>query len=120
MILRARALFGGEESLPVPSLLRDLAVDLAIEAGQDDPFPFIDQAALLVREAGLEHLVGEATLFEVRAMTRAGARIEKDRAAARAVAFHDLPAALRPYDGGELQRRQILDAMSVSLEKGSG
>lgn len=70
-------------------------------------------AALLVRRAGLQHLVTEATEAEVLALAQAGEVLQGEQLAAIAVAVHDPALAVQPLDGGATVRRQVIrDALA--------
>lgn len=87
------------------SLLRKLA-GRDESAFRKDPHKALLDAALLVRRAGLEHLVTEAEPAEVLAMATAGERIAQERAA---LLFADPASALEPIDGGAAKREALLE-----------
>jgi len=63
--------------------------------------------ALLVRRAGLEHLVTEADSEEIIALAAAGDELEMERAAYLAKALADPAEALRAFDGGAAIRARV-------------
>jgi hypothetical protein len=79
----------------------------------------LPEAALLLRRAGLEHLVtGFPSPEEVQALANAGDVLELERAAALARAIHDRGAALAPFDGGACVRAET-KALAYALSRGN-
>jgi len=68
----------------------------------------LDRAALLVRRAGLVHLVTDVTEVEAEALARAGVTVAREDAILLVDALLDPPAALEPFDGGASKRQQTL------------
>ena len=100
------------------SLLRSLitARDLCDSDGKPDKKAAaraLLNAALLVRRAGLEHLVTEATEGEVLALAQAGEVLLEEHFAALVVALRDPARAIASLDGGATLRREVLrDALA--------
>jgi hypothetical protein len=73
-----------------------------------DPAAELLDAALVVKRAGLEHLVTEATGVEVHALAKAGEILAKERIAALVLALSDPTRAIAPFDGGAASGREVL------------
>lgn len=87
------------------SLLRQL-VDQNLR--EENESLAIFEAALLVRQAGLEHLVTEATEEEVVALACAGERLVAEHATVLARAFRAPEEVSRIFDKGESLRRSFM------------
>lgn len=82
-------------------LLRQLVLDRGLGPSLERD---LRDAAVLVHKAGLQHLVTEATLAEVRAMAEAGDLLEEERRLRLVHAVLEPGEAFRKVDGGRLQR----------------
>lgn len=81
----------------------------------DEEHP-LDTCALLVRRAGLEHLVVDPSCAEVQAMADAGDRLAMERAALQVAAFLAPAEAMRPFDGGASARALLKRAAYAASE----
>jgi hypothetical protein len=63
--------------------------------------------ALVVRRAGLEHLLEDVTVEEIDALCRAGTSLLKEQVAYIVAAIRAPEEALRPFDGGAAARQQL-------------
>lgn len=101
------------------SLLRELMNESALHGDLADAFRTLKEAALLVRKAGLEHLVTEATEVEVKALAEAGEIVAKEHAVLLTVSLMDPASAVAPFDGGALLRRSVMRA-ALAASQGGG
>lgn len=85
------------------SLLRELA-------GSTDPTKLLD-AAILIKRAGLEHLVGVAGEAEVLVMARAGEILQKENNVQLAYGLRNYGEFVAEFDGGEARDNEVLDEM---------
>ena len=88
------------------SLLRELINESLFET---NPKKALLDAAILVRMAGLEHLVTEATRSEVVALALAGLHLGKVNAIDVAKALLDPEKTVAPIDGGAALEGKALD-----------
>jgi hypothetical protein len=96
------------------SLLRELVDEVGF---REKPAHALLEAALLVRRAGLEHLVLGPTRAEVLALAQAGEAIAKERVALLLAALENAPAFLADFDGGARARNLVMEA-ALELSKG--
>ena len=99
------------------SLLRELIAD---EEFERDAHAALVNAALLVRRAGLEHLVSDATLVEVEAMALAGERLADERLASLVNALEKPEDAIAAIDGGRSQARSLLKQLLTKTRSDNG
>lgn len=77
------------------------------------------EAALLVRRAGLVHLVdAEVSVEEVRALAHAGDMLEVERALMARRAAEDPASLLRAIDGGKSLRQALVDRLLAQATQG--
>lgn len=75
------------------------------------------ESALVVRRAGLEHLVNTATLAEIMALADAGEALAKERAALVVVTLQNPAKAFAAFDGGSSLRREVMRT-ALALSRG--
>lgn len=97
------------------SILRELVDQVDPEAFKADPKAALLDAALLVRRAGLEHLVGTATLLEVQALALAGEHLQKEQLVDLTRALADPLAAISDVDGGKTRQEALADAVCARV-----
>ena len=83
----------------------------------DKQHPLPDMA-LLLRRAGLEHLVDEASVEEVLALAEAGDRLVQERTAYLVYCLARPHEASRPFDGGA-GARLVLKEAAYALSRSS-
>jgi hypothetical protein len=79
----------------------------------------LEDMALLVRRAGLEHLIVDPDQEELLALANAGDRLAMEREALRIVCQAAPHEALRPFDGGAMARK-ILKERAYALSRSPG
>lgn len=77
----------------------------------------LEDMALLVRRAGLEHLVEDPSEAEVRALADAGDRFVLWKIAALIAGLEHPAEVLRPFDGGERLKAEV-KALAYALSDG--
>ena len=93
---------------------------LRLLRGEDESDLALEAAALLVRRAGLEHLIDDATGAEVAAMVQAGNEIIKEQAVVFAATLLDPAHAFVPYDSGKALRAATKRAAFALSEGANG
>lgn len=89
-------------------------------AGEGERRLALDAACLLVRRAGLEHLVMDVTGEELEALAHAGEELAKERAVLLVCALANQPRALAPFDGGASLREATKQAAFALSEVPGG
>lgn len=90
-----------------PSLVREL---VRADLFAANPAAALLDAALLVRRAGLEHLVQGPTRVEVEALARAGELVTQERLADLVAKLRHPAAALAPFDDGRALTDEVFAA----------